>query len=82
MSNVANKYRKGPNQRPDLAQETRELRRMAQERDEEIERLRDALKEAYRLTDTFCRDMTDEAFQELEQHFINALNGGGGDDDE
>jgi len=41
-------------------------------------RLRNALKEAYRLTDAFCRDMSDEAFQELEQHFINALDGAEG----
>jgi len=42
--------------------------------EEENERLHDALKEAYRLVDMYYADMTEEASDDLEQHFLSVLN--------
>lgn len=58
----------------------RELEAEIEMLQDEVQNLKEALREQYRLVDTYYADMTDEASDDLERHLISALNERGDSD--
>jgi hypothetical protein len=61
--------------------EAQTLRQMVQEREEEIQRLRSEAESAYTMLDRYANEVSDEAYRQIESHLIDALDGGGGDNE-
>jgi len=85
MADVGKSTRAGQKDLPNPCGEKRELRQMVQERDEEIERLRGALKVVAQTTDPRLTHDEDTdlvgVLHDLHHCVVDALDGGGDNDE-